>query len=91
MGLFDWLNRLGNEVTTKLDGEEYVELDIVAPYELPMVEQMLADGEVALRQMPTYDAATGLEKVRLLVTREELTRASDLLSQLRGGADHTAE
>lgn len=85
MGLFDWLNRLGNEVRVTLDGEEFIELDIVAPYELPMVEQVLADGDITVRQVPTYDAATGLEKVRLLVAAEDLAPASEILSRLRGG------
>ncbi len=84
MGFLDWLNRFGNDVTADVDGVEHVELDIVAPYELPMIEQVLSDGEVPVQQVPGFNAATGLENVRLLVKREDLERSSEILRQLRG-------
>ncbi len=87
MGFLDWLNRFGNEVTVDVDGDEYIELDIVAPYELPMIDQVLVDGGIAVRQIPTYDAAIGLDRIQLLVTRDDLQRSSDILRRLRGGKD----
>lgn len=89
MGIFDWLNRFGPEVTTRINGDEYVELDIVAPYELPMIDQVMSEGGVAVRQVPTFDAVTGLEKIRLLVAREDLARSSEILRRLRGPADNS--
>jgi hypothetical protein len=64
------------------DPAALTELTTVQAYQVPVLQEMLHRSDIACEQVETYDAVSGMERVRVLVAKTDLGEAQVVLDEL---------